>query len=107
MPEWCDTEDWCPVTVTAELLGRKWTPVIVHRLLQRDMGFNELKDEVHGISAKMLSDSLEDLRDHGVVKKEIIQESPKQVVYCLTDRGGSLEPVIRAMADWAHDHVAD
>lgn len=63
MPDWCETQEWCPVTVTSELLNRKWHSVIVHRLLQRPMGFNELQREVHHISDKVLSDSLKDLQE--------------------------------------------
>jgi len=48
---WCAGDDWCPVTTTATLIGRKWHPVIVHRLLQTGpLGFNALNEEVDGIS---------------------------------------------------------
>lgn len=104
MPAWCEAEEWCPITVTAELLGRKWHPVIVHRLLQRTMGFNELKREVHDISDKVLSDSLEDLQEKGIVRKEVINESPKKVRYSLTESGESLEPVIMSMKDWGENN---
>ncbi len=106
MPEWCETEEWCPVTVTSELLGRKWHPVIIHRLMERPMGFNELQREVHQISDKVLSDSLDDLRERDIVEKEVINEKPKKVLYSLTRRGKSLEPVIVAMRDWGKENAA-
>ena len=104
MPDWCETEEWCPVTVTAELMGRKWNPVIIHRLLQEEgKGFNQLKRECHGISAKVLNDSLEQLQEREIVSKEIISQEPKKVSYTLTPRGKSLEPVVSSMKDWAEE----
>jgi DNA-binding HxlR family transcriptional regulator len=105
MPEWCESQEWCPITVTSELLGRKWHPVIIHRLLQKPMGFNELQREVHHISDKVLSDSLEDLQDKGIVQKEIVSQSPKKVNYSLTESGRSLEKVIQHMFDWGKENA--
>ena len=105
MPEWCEAEDWCPITVTAELLGRKWHPVIVHRLMQHPMGFNELKREVHDISDKVLSESLDDLREKEIVEKTVVNEQPKQVRYSLTQRGRTLEPVLKEMRDWGQSQA--
>jgi DNA-binding HxlR family transcriptional regulator len=106
MPDWCETEEWCPVTVTSELLSRKWHPVIIHRLMQRPMGFNELQREVHHISDKVLSESLEDLRQKGIVQKEILQENPKQVEYSLTQVGKTLEKVIKPMLNWGRENAS-
>ena len=105
MPEWCSAEEWCPVTVTSELLNRKWHPVIVHRLMQRPMGFNELQREVHHISDKVLSESLDDLREKNIVQKEIMNESPKKVEYSLTETGKGLEKVIEPMFEWGMENA--
>ncbi|WP_435346482.1 winged helix-turn-helix transcriptional regulator [Haloarchaeobius sp. HRN-SO-5] len=105
---WCTGEDWCPVTTTAMLIGKKWHPVIVHRLLDDGpLGFNALKDEVDGISSKVLSDSLDDLEEKTLVDRAVVSEKPFRVRYSLTDRGESLEPVIAAMADWGSRHLVE
>lgn len=106
MPDWCESQEWCPVTVTSELLSRKWHPVIIHRLLQRPMGFNELQREVHHISDKVLSDSLEDLCEKNIVEKKILSERPKEVEYSLTEVGESLEKVIMPMFEWGWDNAS-
>lgn len=105
MPEWCAAQDWCPVTVTSELLNRKWHPVIVHRLMQRPMGFNELRREVHHISDKVLSESLDDLREKNIVEKDIVNKSPKKVRYSLTETGKGLEEVIEPMLQWGLENA--
>ena len=105
---WCAGEEWCPVTTTASLIGKKWHPVIVHRLLEHGpSGFNELQEAVDGISSKVLSDSLEDLEDNQLVDREIISEKPFRVQYSLTGYGESLEPVIYAMRDWGMEYLAE
>ena len=106
MAVWCAGEEWCPITTTASLIGKKWHPVIVHRLLESGTsGFNELKADVDGISSKVLSDSLEDMQDNELVDREVVTEQPFRVAYSLTDRGQSLEPVISEMAAWGETHL--
>jgi len=103
---WCAGEEWCPITTTATLIGKKWHPVIVHRLLQAGpSGFNELKEDVDGISSKVLSDSLDDLQENDLVEREVISEQPFRVQYSLTERGASLEPVIASMAEWGQEYL--
>lgn len=105
---WCAGEEWCPVTTTATLIGKKWHPVIIHRLLEHGpSGFNELKENVDGISSKVLSDSLEDLGEKQLVNRAIINEKPVRVQYSLTEHGSSLEPVIYAMRDWGMEHITE
>jgi DNA-binding HxlR family transcriptional regulator len=102
----CAGEQWCPITTTAGLIGRKWHPVIVHRLLDDGpMGFNALETAVDGISSKVLSDSLSDLEASGIVDRTVVSEKPVRVEYALTDRGADLEPVVVAMAEWGRTHL--
>lgn len=106
LPVWCAGEDWCPVTSTASLVGKKWHPVIIHRLLSEGpQGFNELEDAVDGISSKVLSDSLDDLESKRLVDRSVVSEKPFRVRYSLTERGDSLEPVIEAMRDWGEEYL--
>ena len=106
LPVWCAGEEWCPITTTATLIGKKWHPVIVHRLLENGpLGFNALQTEVDGISSKVLSDSLEDLEEKRLVDREIVSEKPFRVEYSLTERGKSLEAVIMEMRDWGMDNL--
>ncbi|WP_248905383.1 winged helix-turn-helix transcriptional regulator [Halocatena marina] len=105
---WCTGEEWCPVTTTATLIGKKWHPVIVHRLLEYGpSGFNELKENVDGISSKVLSDSLDDLEENQLINREIVSEKPVRVQYSLTTHGQSLEPVIYAMHEWGQEHITN
>lgn len=104
---WCAGEEWCPITTTATLIGKKWHPVVIHRLLENGpLGFNALKDEVDGISSKVQSDVLDDLEENAFVDREVVSEKPYRVEYSLTERGRSLESVILAMRDWGEEHLS-
>lgn len=105
---WCAGEEWCPVSTTASLIGKKWHPVIIHRLLEHGpSGFNELKENVDGISSKVLSDSLDDLEENELVERSIVSEKPIRVSYSLTASGRALEPVITAMREWGLEHLTE
>lgn len=103
---WCAGDDWCAVTCAMDVIGKKWHPVIIHRLLQHDaLRFNELSEEVGGITNKMLSQSLEDLEEKELVNREIVSEKPVAVEYSLTERGRSLQPVIESLEDWGKRYL--
>ena len=103
---WCAGQDWCPVSATASVIAKKWHPVIIHRLLEiGEMGFNELKKEVDGVSSKVLSESLDDLEEKGLVNREVVSEKPVRVKYTLTEKGKGLESVISEMASWGRNNL--
>jgi DNA-binding HxlR family transcriptional regulator len=90
---------------TARVVGRKWHPAIVHRVLtDGPLGFNDLHESLTGLSSKVLSDGLEDLTSWGLVDREIVQERPVRVEYSATAVGRSLQPVLAAMCDWGAEY---
>jgi len=90
----------------AGLLGRKWHIAILYQLSESEsMRFSDLQSEIDGISAKMLSESLDRLETrYGVVRREIISDQPLRVEYSLTETGESLEPVLSSTVEWARTH---
>lgn len=106
LPTQCPGSEWCPITATATLIGKKWHPVIIHRLLVHGpSGFSELQQCVDGVSSKVLSESLDDLEEKGLVDRDVIEEKPVRVRYSLTDAGESLETVVMALAEWGDEHL--
>lgn len=103
---WCAGDDWCALTCTMAVIGNKWHPVIVHRLLEHGpLRFNELSEEVGPITNKVLSNSLKDLGEKGLVDRTVVNEQPVEVEYELTARGQTLEPVIRALQEWGRTYL--
>ncbi len=106
IPAWCPGEEWCSLTATASLVGKKWHPVIIHRLLANGpLGFNDLQEEVDGISSKVLSESLDDLPEKRLVERRVLDDKPVRTEYRLTELGESLEPVVYALAEWGAEHL--
>lgn len=91
---------------TLDLLSKKWHPVIVQRLLaESPLRFSELQERIDGVSAKVLTDSLDDLVENGLVERTVVSESPRHVEYELTADGKDLQTVLRALADWGEQHL--
>jgi len=103
---WCAGEEWCALTCAAEVLDRKWAPVVVDRLLaDGPLGFAALEDAVDGVASNVLSNTLEDLAEHGIVERSIVSDRPVRVEYALTERGRDLAPVVDALSEWGERHL--
>jgi DNA-binding HxlR family transcriptional regulator len=85
-----------------ELLGRRWTGVILYTLLKGPRRFNELLNSVYGISDRLLTERLRELEDKGLVQRSVIPESPIRVEYALTDAGKDAEEIITIMFRWSN-----
>lgn len=89
------------------IVGRKWHPIVLYYLLtDGPLRFSTLKNRVDGISSKMLSTSLSNLEDNGLITRDVISEQPVRVEYTLTERGESLETLITEMVAWGSEHGA-
>ena len=108
IPTWCGDEEWCPMVATSAVLGRKWHPVIVQRLLDGGpMHFGELEDSIPGVSGKVLSESLDDLQAKGLVEREVVATKPVRVRYSLTPEGRGLEDAIDALHEWGQAYLGE
>jgi len=87
----------CPVARTAEIIGNKWTPLIVRDLARGRRRFSQLERSLVGISPKTLSERLKRLEEADVVARECFAEVPPRVEYALTAKGHALLPVIDSM----------
>jgi len=87
----------CPVARTADLIGNKWTPLIIRDLVKGEKRFSELERSLRGISPKTLSERLKKLEDAHVVTRKCFAEVPPRVEYTLTEKGTALLPVIESM----------
>mgnify|MGYP000312407149 FL=1 len=94
----CDTA--CPVRRTAEVIGHKWSTLIVRDLLTGKKRYSELERSLAGISPKVLSERLRELEVHGLLTRTVYQTIPPSTDYELTDLGKGLENVIRAMYEF-------
>jgi DNA-binding HxlR family transcriptional regulator len=100
-------EGFCPRFFHAvELVGRRWTGVILRTLLSGPARFHEIRDAIPDISDRMLSERLRELEAEGIVTRSVIPETPVRVEYALTEKGRSLEGAIVALGQWAERWVS-
>ena len=90
----------CPVARTAQIIGNKWTPLIVRDLVAGDRRFSELERSLVGISPKTLTERLKYLESKEIVERRCYAEVPPRVVYSLTEKGHALLPVIESMREY-------
>lgn len=89
----------CPLGRCMSLLGGAWTPNVIWRLSAGPRRFTELRQDLHGVSAKVLTARLRDLEAKGVVRREVRPTSPPSVEYSLTPLGRELMPAIQAIVE--------
>src|SRR4030065_542843 len=87
----------CPVRKTAEVIGHKWSTLIVRDLLTGKKRYSELARSLTGISPKVLSERLQELERNRLVTRTLSPTVPPTTEYALTELGKGLEGVIRAM----------
>jgi DNA-binding HxlR family transcriptional regulator len=97
----------CPVARTAQLMGNKWTPLIVRDLATGQRRFSELERSLIGISPKTLSERLKRLEEAEVVDRQCFAEVPPRVEYSLTEKGYALIPVIEQMRSFGTRWLPD
>ena len=95
----------CPVAKSLELVGDRWTLLIVRDLLGGTRRFQDLAASQKGIAPAMLSDRLKRMERHGLVTREFYSEHPPRARYTLTERGRGLGWVVGALAAWGSKHV--
>jgi DNA-binding HxlR family transcriptional regulator len=93
----------CAVAACAEIIGAKWTALLVHDLSEGPRRFSQLEHSCAGISPRTLSERLRALEDEGILERRSYAESPPRVEYELTDKGASLLPIIDAMREFGKD----
>jgi len=93
-------DQYCAVARALEVVGERWTILIVRELLTGPKRFTDLRAGLPGIATNLLSDRLEALKERGVLWRVELPPPAASTVYELTERGRELKPVILALADW-------
>jgi len=86
------------------VIGGRWKPAILCRLLYGPMRYGELRKSIEGISERMLVAQLRELEKDQLVQRLVYAEVPPRVEYRLTQHGESMRPMLKAMSDWGNMH---
>ena len=95
----------CPIACVLDLLGDKWTLLVVRDLHLGKHRFGDFASSPEGIPTNILADRLKRLEAGGIVKKVPYQSKPVRMEYYLTSKGADLGRVLASMRKWAEQHV--
>lgn len=101
-----DSETLCVCAIGGILttISKKWALLIINKLGTKGrLRFNDLMAELDGVSPKTLSDTLKELQEERLVRRESFSEIPPRVEYFLTDEGVSLRKAIIPLLRWASE----
>ena len=95
-------DETCAVACCAEIIGAKWTALLIHDLSEGARRFSQLEHSCPGISPRTLSERLRLLEQENLVVRRSYSETPPRVEYELTEKGAALLPIIEAMRGFGH-----
>ncbi|MGG5329543.1 winged helix-turn-helix transcriptional regulator [Enterococcus sp. AZ163] len=93
-------EDYtCPLEITHDLIKGKWKPIILWQLSKKNHSLSELKQEIQGISEKMLLEQLAELQAYRFIDKQSFDGYPLKVLYFLKERGQKMLTALTIMQE--------
>ena len=90
----------CPVACSLDIVGDRWTLLVIRDLLLGRTRFRDFAASPEGIPTNILSDRLERLLHHKIIEQIPAHDGTKRFAYSLTNKGKALRPVLKAMRDW-------
>jgi DNA-binding HxlR family transcriptional regulator len=101
-----DYTQYCPVARTLEVIGDRWTILILRDLIiDGPRRFIDFQQSFPRIGPSTLSDRLKSLEEHGIIERSFYEEHPPRAQYLLTAKGEDLRPVLRALRVWGDKHT--
>jgi DNA-binding HxlR family transcriptional regulator len=98
-------EQACPIARTLDLIGDRWTLLILRDMFMGASRYGEFLANSPGLPTKVLSGRLKFLIDNGFVERKLYNEFPPRSEYELTERGRSLFPILKAIGEWGSENV--
>ena len=94
----------CPITNSLDILGDKWTLLVIRDLALGKKRYQEFMTSSERIASNILADRLKQLEASGLVTRRAYQQNPLRYEYALTAKGEGLKPVLRALVVWGQKH---
>jgi len=98
-------EQYCPIAGALDLLGDRWTLLILRELSLGPQRFTDLRQSLPGIATNLLAERLRSLEEDGLVRQEELPPPAARIVYVATDDGRGVIPVLRALAKFGLDRL--
>lgn len=104
-PDYSTFNAHCPSRQLLDLIADKWTTLILYLLSIKTQRYSELQHGIEGISKKMLTHTLRDLEESGLITRKVYAVVPPMVEYNLTPLGHTLILLLAAIKGWAEEHM--
>lgn len=98
-----DQQQACPIARSLDVLGDRWTLLVIRDLRRGHSKFADLLVSLRGISPSVLSERLQSLEREGVVERRFYSEHPPRAEYVLTAKGDALAPILQAFSVWGNE----
>jgi DNA-binding HxlR family transcriptional regulator len=95
----------CAIASTLDLVGDKWSLLVIRDMLHGKRTYSELLDSPEAIPTNILADRLKRLEEAGIIASSPYQERPVRYAYALTDKGAALGDVLLALIRWGRRHI--
>ena len=96
----------CPIARSLDIVGDRWTLLVIRDLARGHSRFASLQHELRGIAPNMLSERLKLLEGEGLITSALYSQHPPRAEYSLTEKGRALVPVLDALAAWGTEHTS-
>ena len=90
----------CPMQRSMAVLGTKWKPIVLWVLRERKARFGQIAATIGLVSRKVLTDTLREMEQDGLIVRKEYKELPPRVEYSLTKKGAALLPILRQIVNW-------
>ncbi|WP_425414765.1 winged helix-turn-helix transcriptional regulator [Peribacillus kribbensis] len=98
----------CPrIEKSFELLGKRWTGLIIYVLLSGPKRFSEINSIIPDLSKRVLTERMKELEENGIVLRHVLPERPVRTEYLLTKKGTELGKILGPISDWATNWMKD
>jgi len=95
----------CPIASSLEIIGDRWTLVLLRDLVNGKRRSSEFMDSPEGIASNILSARLRDMQANGLIRSRPYQMRPKRYEYRLTRKGAALLPLLQMLSSWGEHHL--
>ena len=96
----------CPIANTLDIVGDKWTLLIIRDILRGKSKYGEFASSVEGIPTNILAARLRTLEENGLVRKRPYSKKPLRFEYLLTKAGRRLEGLVKMIRDWGFENLS-
>lgn len=102
-PRLYSTQEHCPVARTLNIVGDRWTILVLRELSFGRKRYSQLLQSLEGISTNLLSERLKKLEENRMIEQVLYREHPPRAEYRLTSKGRAFVPVLQALRDYGNE----